>query len=54
MAKCPRCDGKGMVTCSRRKGKGVEIVLVVATQNCPKCYGKGEVRCPRCGGTGKA
>jgi hypothetical protein len=52
-AKCPRCDGRGMVTCPTCKGQGLEIVLVVGTQNCARCYGKGEVQCPRCGGTGK-
>jgi DnaJ-class molecular chaperone len=54
MAKCPRRNGNDKVACPRFKGKAVEIVLVVATQDCPKCYGKGEVHCPRCGGTGKA
>ena len=47
--KCPKCKGKGWVTCEDCKGRG-ELVEVWTLMKCPNCsestYGKGKVKCP--------
>jgi hypothetical protein len=47
--KCPKCKGKGWVTCDDCKGRG-ELVEVWTLMKCPNCtdspYGKGKVKCP--------
>lgn len=55
---CPRCRGRGKVTCSRCQGSGRGFISVLfpAISHfgiCGDCNGTGRVKCVICDGTGK-
>jgi len=53
MGKCPRCYGKGTITCNNCRGKGRRGGGILSSDyKCPTCNGSGEVRCPNCNGKG--
>jgi hypothetical protein len=52
MARCPTCNGNGVVRCETCKGKGSTRNPVTGPVDCSKCDG-GSRRCGNCGGTGK-
>ncbi|HUW30670.1 MAG TPA: protein kinase [Planctomycetota bacterium] len=47
---CPRCYGRGTITCSRCYGSGWVYGLFRA--ECSTCLGTGRLRCPTCAGRG--
>lgn len=50
--KCPRCNGKGTVTCSHCGGTGRQGAWT-DQGSCNTCKGGKELKCPNCGGKGK-
>ncbi len=51
LKKCPRCNGRGVISDMRRIG----FTQIIQTTTCPTCKGKGVIintPCPKCKGTG--